>query len=227
MHSVSASTRPTFGLAASGLTKLFGETVALWQVELRATSRDVIAIHGPNGSGKSTLLRVVAGLTAMTAGKVAWTAAAGIGRPRIAFVGHDSHLYESLTPLENLHLAARLARTTADRIPMAIDRLGLVDASAVQCQRLSAGTLRRAAIARAVAIDPDVLLIDEPFAAQDDRAASSVAMLLADLANDGRMVIVASHDDGRSQAIATRIVTLDRGQIVAPDVEPTVRERVR
>ena len=227
MQPVPARTRPTFGLAAGGLTKLFGETAALWQVDLRATSRDVIAIHGPNGSGKSTLLRVLAGLTATTRGSVAWTAPAGAGPPRIAFVGHDSHLYEALTPLENLHLAARLAHADADRIPVLIDRLGLVEAAAVQCQRLSAGTLRRVAIARATAIDPDVLLIDEPFAAQDRAAATLASTLLTELADEGRLVIVASHDDARSQAIATRIVTLDGGRIVGTDAEPASKERVR
>ena len=227
MQPVAARARPGFGMSASALTKVYGETVALWQVDLWATSRDVIAIHGPNGSGKSTLLRVLAGLTATTRGSVVWTAPAGAGRPRIAFVGHAGHLYEALSPLENLHLAARLSRTDADRIPFVIDRLGLVEAAAVQCQRLSAGTLRRVAIARATAIDPDVLLIDEPFAAQDRAAANLVSTLLSELAGEGRLVIVASHDDARSQAVATRIVFLDGGQIVEADEKLASKERVR
>lgn len=227
MQPVSARTAPTFGLAASALTKLFGETVALWQVDLRATSHDVIAIHGPNGSGKSTLLRVLAGLTATTRGSVAWTAPAGARRPRIAFVGHATHVYEALTPLENLELATRLARAGADRIPFVIERLGLVEAAAVQCRSLSAGTLRRVAIARATAIDPDVLLIDEPFAAQDRVAANLVSSRLAELAREGTLVIVASHDDARSQAIATRVLYLDGGQLVRSGADAASEERAR
>lgn len=217
MELVSATQRPPFGMAAAGITKLFGETVALWSVDLRAASRELVAIHGPNASGKSTLLRIVAGLMAPTRGRVTWAAAASDWRPRVAFVGHAGHLYEALTPLENLDLAARLARAEAPDIPSVVDRLGLAAFSATRCGELSAGTARRVAIGRAVATDPDVMLVDEPFAAQDRPSAELVAALLADLAHEGRLVIIASHDDARSRSIATRNLSLEAGQVVAAD----------
>jgi len=212
---VSASPRPTFGITATGLTKLYGETVALWQVDLRAASRELVAVQGPNASGKSTLLRTIAGLTAPTRGRFTWASEAGASRPRLAFVGHAGHLYEALTPLENLRLAARLAR--ADNIDLLdlLDRLGLAAVAATRCGELSAGTSRRVAIGRAIATDPDVLLVDEPFAAQDQAAGNDVAALLADLALEGRLVIIASHDDARSRSIATRNVFLEGGHVAA------------
>lgn len=215
MEPVSASTRLTFGLTATGLTKLYGETVALWRVDLGAASRELVVVHGPNASGKSTLLRVIAGLTAATRGQVTWATEAGGSRPRLAFVGHAGHLYDALTPLENLRLAARLARAENVDLLKVLDGLGLAASVATRCGDLSAGTARRVAIGRAIATDPDVLLVDEPFAAQDQAAGNVVAALLADLALEGRLVIVASHDDVRSRSIATRIVSLDAGHLVA------------
>ena len=213
MLSVSASARPTFGLNATGLTRLYGETVALWRVDVRAGSRELVAVHGPNASGKSTLLRILAGLTAPTRGSVSWTAIAGGSPPRRAFVGHASHLYEALTPLENLRLAAELAGADTHDLLGILERLGLEAEMAVPCRALSAGTIRRAAIGRAIAVDPDVLLIDEPFAAQDARAADVVAAALKELKAEGRLILIASHDDMRSRAIATRIMTLDHGRV--------------
>ena len=215
MEPVSASPRPTFGMTATGLTKLYGETVALWSVDLHATSRELVVVHGPNASGKSTLLRVIAGLTAATRGHVHWATGAGESRPRLAFVGHAGHLYDALTPLENLRLAARLARAENIDLLQVLDGLGLASVAAIRCGELSAGMARRVAIGRAIATDPDVLLVDEPFAAQDQSAGNVVAALLADLALEGRLVIIASHDDARSRLMAARNVSLEAGHLVA------------
>jgi len=202
-------------MTATGLTKLYGETVALWRVDLRAASRELVVVHGPNASGKSTLLRIIAGLTAATRGQVRWATGAGESRPRLAFVGHAGHLYDALTPLENLRLAARLARAENMDLLQVLDRLGLAAIAATPCLELSAGMARRVAIGRAIATDPDVLLVDEPFATQDQAAGNIVAALLADLALEGRLVIIASHDDARDRSIATRTVFLEAGRVTA------------
>ena len=215
MESVSVSSRPTFGMTAASLTKLYGATVALWHVDLHAASRELVAVHGPNASGKSTLLRVIAGLTAATGGRVTWATEAGESRPRLAFVGHAGHLYDALTPLENLRLAARLAGAENRDLPGMLDGLGLAAVAATRCGELSAGTARRVALGRAIATDPDVLLVDEPFAAQDRAAGDLVAALLVDLVLEGRLVIIASHDDARSRSIATRNMSLEDGRLTA------------
>ncbi|MBI3746299.1 MAG: heme ABC exporter ATP-binding protein CcmA [Chloroflexi bacterium] len=215
MEPASAAPRPTFGMTATGLTKLYGETVALWHVDLRVASRELVAVHGPNASGKSTLLRIIAGLTAATHGQVTWATEAGVSRRRLAFVGHAGHLYDALTPVENLQLAARLARADTGDLVDVLGRLGLAAVAATPCRDLSAGMARRVAIGRAIATDPDVLLVDEPFAAQDQAAGALVATLLADLAHEGRLVIIASHDDARSRSVASRNVFLEAGHVAA------------
>ena len=214
---VRASRRASIGLAAIDLTKVFGQTVALWRVTLEVRSGSLVAVGGPNGSGKSTLLRVLAGLTAPTAGAIRWRTEAGSGSPRVAYVGHRTHLLDALTPHENLVLAARLARTTIDP-DFVLDALGLDAGRSNACGGLSAGTQRRVALARAIVTDPDVLLVDEPFAGLDTVAAAAAERALAVAADEGRLVIMASHDHARTARLASTGVTLEGGRIVGtPD----------
>ncbi len=207
------ASRSTIGFRATALTKVFRATVAIWDVDLEGRSGDLLAVHGPNGSGKTTLLKIVAGLMAPTRGRVSWAADGRTTRPRIAVLGHATHLFDELTALENVVLAARLARASERR---AIDLLGLLDLAAVAHQRVascSAGTRRRVGLARVVATDPDVVIVDEPFAGLDERAAERVGQLFVRLRDEGRLVVIASHDDARSRAIATSTLWLDGGRV--------------
>lgn len=202
-------------LQAVAVTKLYGQTVALWRADLAAVSGELIALHGPNASGKSTVLRIIAGLTAPTGGRVVWTRPAGASGPRIAYVGHASHLFGGLTPFENVGLTARLARREPRTGLEFLERLGVTRDAATPCRELSAGTLRRVALARALVTDPDVVLLDEPFASLDAGASEVVADQLVHLRAEGRLVIYASHDVAVTRGIATRIVELDGGRIAA------------
>ncbi|HVA86762.1 MAG TPA: ATP-binding cassette domain-containing protein [Candidatus Saccharimonadales bacterium] len=208
-------TRNSVALQAVGVTKLYGHTIALWRVELTATSGELVAVHGPNASGKSTFLRIIAGLTAPTTGRVVWAGVAGAPAPRIALVGHASHLYGGLTPIENVALTARLARRDQRVGLELLERLGVARVSASLCRDLSAGTLRRVALARALAADPDVVLLDEPFASLDAAASVATAEMLEHLHATGRLVFYAGHDEARTRGLATRVIELDRGRIVA------------
>jgi len=203
-------------LVAATLTKIFGQTVALWRVDAVARSGEVLAVSGPNGSGKSTLLRILAGLTAPTAGSVRTHGEAGLGAQRTAFVGHANHLLGSLTAIENIRLAARLARRT-DEPERWLDELGIGASAARPCQELSTGTQRRVALARALITDPDVLLLDEPFSGLDDAAASRVEEVLGRAARDGRLVVLASHDSVRATRLATRSLRLEGGRVVSSE----------
>lgn len=209
MELLRAVAPPHVVLRATGITKVFGGTVALWNVKLEGRSGELIAIHGPNGSGKSTLLRIAAGLMSPTRGTLSVTTTAAHAGPRVGFLGHSTHLFDELTPIENVTLAARLAR----RDPvMGIDllgELGLGPYGARRVATLSAGTRRRVGLARVLATDPDVLLLDEPFAGLDSAAAELVRGILAWARDDGRLVIMATHDDASSRVIATRTLCLE------------------
>ena len=205
--------RPHFAFRAAAVTKLFGDTIALWGVSIDCGSGGLLAVHGANGSGKSTLLRIVGGLTASTRGRVAWTSDAPGRRPRIALLGHASHLFDELTAIENVSLAARLAgRDNAIAIDL-LGRLGVDQYGARRAGSLSAGTRRRVGLARVLATDPDVLLVDEPFAGLDERAGDLVGRVLAAARDEARVVVIATHDDARSRFIATQTVELEAGRI--------------
>jgi zinc/manganese transport system ATP-binding protein len=205
--------RPRFAFRVAAVTKVFGDTLALWDVTLDAGPGDLVAIHGANGSGKTTLLGIIAGVVTPTRGTVAWTTDTPGTRPRLGLLGHASHLFDELTAIENVALAARLARR--DEV-IAIDllgRLGVAQWGARRVEGLSAGTRRRVGLARVLATEPDVLLIDEPFAGLDQSAADLVGRALAEARDDGTAVVIATHDDTRSRFIATTSMWLDAGRL--------------
>lgn len=200
-------------LRARILTKVFGSTVALWRIDLSLRTGEPLAIRGPNGSGKSTLLRLLAGVMSPTAGAVTIESAPGAPPPRIAYMGHSTHLFGALTPAENVHLAARLARRWDDPERW-LDELGVSAFAHRRCQDLSAGIQRRVALARALATEPDLLLLDEPFVGLDERAAGRVEQVLGQTAASGAMLAFASHDAARSGRLAMVSVQLDAGRLV-------------
>lgn len=213
MESLQLIPRAGVSFRVAAVTKVFGETVALWDVDLVGRSGDLIAAHGANGSGKTTLLRIIAGLLAPTRGRVAWTTTSPGTRPRIGLLGHATHLFEELTAIENVVLAARLARRDETIAIDLLGRLGIGQHGGRRTGELSAGTRRRVGLARALATDPDVLLVDEPFAGLDQPAADVVGRVLGEARDDGRIVVIATHDDARSRSIATRIVRLEEGSL--------------
>lgn len=204
---------PTVSLRVAGVTKVFGDTVALLDVGLDARSGDLVAVHGANGSGKTTLLGIVAGLMTPTWGTVAWTTDVPGSRPRLGLLGHACHLFDELTAIENVALAARLARRDDAIAIDLLGRLGVAQWGARRVGGLSAGTRRRVGLARVLATEPDVLLIDEPFAGLDRSAADLVGQALTEARDDGTVVVIATHDDMRSRFIATNSMWLDAGRV--------------
>lgn len=213
MESLQLIPRADVSFRAAAVTKVFGETVALWGVDLVGRSGDLLAAHGANGSGKTTLLRIIAGLVAPTRGRVAWTTTSPGTQPRIGLLGHATHLFEELTAIENVALAARLARRDEAIAMDLLGRLGVGNYAARRTGDLSAGTRRRVGLARVLATNPDVLLVDEPFAGLDQPAADVVARVLAEARDHRQLVVIATHDDARSRSIATAIVRLDAGRL--------------
>ena len=219
MASLHPVPRPHFAVRAAAVTKVFGDTIALWDVNVDCSSGGLLAIHGANGSGKSTLLRILAGLTAPTRGRISWTSNSPGSRPRIGLLGHASHLFDELTAIENVALAARLARRNEATAIELLGRLGVEPYAARRARDLSAGTRRRVGLARVLATDPDALLVDEPFAGLDERAGDLVGRVLAEARDEGRVVVIATHDGARSRFIATATVRLEAGRI--GDMHPT------
>ena len=200
------------------VTVLLGRTRALDRLDLEIQP-GITGVFGPNGAGKSTLLRVVAGLLKPTGGRVLVD-----GRPlslgdeslrrRIGFVGHDSGLYPRLSLLENLRLYATLYGVPERRSFKLLEALQLDELAARPVFALSSGSKRRAALARGLLHDPDVLLLDEPYANVDEDAAERVSEAIVSWSSPGRVALVATHGGKRVKRYADAGLVLKQGRAV-------------
>jgi heme ABC exporter ATP-binding subunit CcmA len=205
-------------IEARGLEKRFGQTRALAGIDLEVPAGQSLGLLGPNGAGKSTLLRLMAGLARPTAGalRIAGRPAnEPAARAQVGLIGHATFLYPALTARENLQFAARLHRV-ADPVARA-DRLlaegGLAGVAHRPVGGFSRGMAQRLSIARGLAHDPPVVLLDEPFTGLDRRAAERLAERLGDLRRDGRTVVLVTHDVARAAQLADTVAVLCRGRI--------------
>jgi heme exporter protein A len=205
-------------IRAEQLSVAFGRTIALDSLEV-TMGPGVVGLFGPNGSGKSTLLRVVAGLLAPTRGSVTFNGMAVSAsdesfRRLVGYVGHSAGLYGRLTVAENLSLFATLHGRPAARVLEVAEQTALTDHLLTPAGSLSTGLSRRAAVARALLSDPELLLLDEPYANLDDEAAESVSQAIRAWRAPGRTAIVATHGAKKLKGWADAGVILRQGHIV-------------
>jgi heme exporter protein A len=211
-------------LDAQGLERSFGRVRILHGIDVSLEAGEALAVIGPNGAGKTTLLRLLAGLMRPSAGEVRV-----LGQPlargnhearrRVGFLSHNSLLYDDLTLRENLSFAARLyLLDRPDEVARtALEDAGLADRAGELPVRLSRGLLQRAAIARAMLHDPEVLLLDEPFSGLDAQAADQLrATLQARLAR-GNGIVLVTHDLADAWELATRVAVLIAGRWAAEE----------
>ncbi len=204
-----------------GLWKTFGSLAALRDVNLNVGPGERLAIVGPNGSGKSTLVKVVATLLRPSAGTVRL---AGLDvqsqalevRRLIGVVCHQTFLYSELTALENLEFYGRLYGLSypTERARQQLRLVGLEAQADVPGRDLSRGMQQRLALARALLHEPPILLLDEPDTGLDQRWTAFLVDLLAEVAREGRTVLLTTHDLERTLDMADRLVVLNGGRVV-------------
>jgi heme ABC exporter ATP-binding subunit CcmA len=205
-------------LEIDGVFKYYGDFPALRDVGLRVTQGSVVALLGRNGAGKTTLLRIVAGLSKASQGAVRIYGADAreqATRRRIGVLGHGISLYDELSAAENLHLFARLyslpdARGRAEQM---LERIGLARVRDGLVREFSRGMRQRLAVGRAFLHDPEVLLLDEPFTALDDRAIAVLQKMLAEARGRGCTIVMSTHQLREALELATHVAFLQRGQI--------------
>jgi len=222
-----AETQPLAAPAAVrtvALSKAYGDRLALEDVAIAVPRGSLFAILGPNGSGKSTLLRLLMGLEEPSAGSVEVLGGSpAAARPRVGYVPQLSSADWSF-PITVAEVVAmglygvrrrlRLPLRHDARVPMALERVGVDALARRQVQELSGGQQRRVLLARALARNPELLLLDEPAAGLDMAADEQLTTTLRGLANEGKTVVVATHDIGGVGQFYDQAVLLS-GQVIA------------
>jgi len=214
-------------LTLTGIRVVRGTTTILDIPAFEARAGEVVAIIGPNGAGKSTLLRVAALLEAPHAGKVifrgsAARAADGLDERRRMATVFQTPLLADTTAVDNTTLGLRFRGVPADearrRAVRALDALGVGTLASRNTRTLSGGEAQRVALARALVLEPELLLLDEPFAALDQPTRDSLVADLGSLLRRGRITtLLVTHERAEAQALADRVGVLMGGRLLQLD----------
>jgi len=214
-------------LRLEGVHKRFGELEVLRGVDLSVADHDVICLIGASGSGKSTLLRCVNLVEPVDSGRIVVHGREITGRGvdvnavrrRIGIVFQAFNLFPHMTVIDNITLAPRKvvklprARAQGDAREL-LRRFGLEDKAGEYPERLSGGQQQRVAIMRALAMKPDIMLLDEVTSALDPELVAEVLDVIRELATGGMTMLLATHEMGFARDIATRVCFLDQGVIL-------------
>jgi polar amino acid transport system ATP-binding protein len=209
----------------SGVTKSFGTTQVLKQINLEVRQGEVLVLIGASGSGKSTVLRIMSGLETADAGEV-WVNEVPLHdarrareiRGHVGMVFQQFNLFPHKNALGNVSLALIKARrmNPADarkRAMEALERVGLADRADHYPSQLSGGQQQRVAIARALAVEPGIMFFDEATSALDPELVGEVTEVMRGLARDGMTMVVVTHEMGFARKTADRVVFMDKGVI--------------
>jgi sulfate transport system ATP-binding protein len=213
-------------LDIGGIHKEFNATPALHGVELTINSGELVALLGPSGSGKTTLLRIIAGLDFPNAGYVHFggedASLKSVQERNVGFVFQHYALFKHMTVFDNIAFGLRVRqrrdrpseREIAQRVNRLLELVQLPDLGKRYPAQLSGGQRQRIAFARALAVEPRVLLLDEPFGALDAKVRRELRRWLRDLHNrTGHTTIFVTHDQDEALEVADRVVVMNQGQI--------------
>ena len=219
-------------IKVNNLHKYFGELQVLKGIDLEVKQGDVIAIIGPSGSGKSTMLHCINRLEEPSDGHIyidnedimAPDCDINAIRQKVGMVFQHFNLFPHKTVLENITLAPSLvkkvskdeAEKTAYEL---LEKVGLSDKALSYPNKLSGGQKQRIAIARALAMKPEVILFDEPTSALDPEMIKEVLDVMKELAKEGMTMLIVTHEMGFAKNVANRLIFMDNGKVVE-DTEP-------
>ena len=214
-------------IRVNNLHKSFGKNDVLKGIDEHIEKGEVVVVIGPSGSGKSTFLRCLNLLEEPTSGKIVFEGnditdkKVDINkiREKMGMVFQQFNLFPHKTVLQNLTIAPikvkGLSKSEAEKKAMGLlDRVGLSNKATAYPSSLSGGQKQRIAIARALAMEPDVMLFDEPTSALDPEMVGEVLSVMKDLAKDGMTMVVVTHEMGFAREVGDRILFMDNGNIV-------------
>jgi ABC-type polar amino acid transport system ATPase subunit len=213
-------------VSAHGVVKRFGHFKALAGVDFSMREGEVVVIVGPSGSGKSTLLRCLNGLEIPDSGQIvvdghditASRKEIDAVRREVGMVFQEFNVFPHLTVLENITLAPRKVRNVDDSAASEtarklLDKVGIPEKERAYPSQLSGGQKQRLAIARALAMNPKIMLFDEPTSALDPEVTGEVLKVMRDLASEGMTMAVVTHEMGFAAKVADRVVFMDGGAV--------------
>lgn len=210
-----------WAIEAQGLFKSFGPVAALRDVNLRVPYLQSATLLGPNGAGKSTLIRILSTLIRPSSGDV-WVDGLDVQtwgaevRRRIGFTAHQTLLYGDLSALQNLRFYGRMYGVDGaeSRIRELIARVELAERQNDPVRTLSRGMQQRLAIARCLLHNPRILLLDEPYAGLDQRAARILTNLMHEFVAEGRTLLMTTHDLQWAAEVSHQVLILFGGRVI-------------
>jgi ABC-2 type transport system ATP-binding protein len=220
-------------ISARGLSRRFGQRIAVADVTLEVVPGEIVALLGPNGAGKTTTMRMLAGLIAPTSGSVTidgvllGRATGSALRSRIGFLTEAPGLWDRLTVRENLRIYAGLYALAHPQhvVDSAIEAFGLVPYASTRAAELSKGLRQKVALARAMLHEPSILLLDEPTSGLDPEVTRSVRGMLAERRQSGCAVLVSTHNLDEAERLADRVGMLQT-RLIALDRPAALRQRM-
>ena len=211
----------------NNIKKKYGKNEVLKGIDLNIKKGEIVAILGPSGSGKSTLLRCINLLEEPNDGEIIFNNQNILDkkcdinqvRQNIGMVFQNFNLFPNMTILENIILAPikvkNIDRDKAiDEALILLDRVGLLEKQNSYPAQLSGGQKQRIAIARALAMKPDVMLFDEPTSALDPEMVKEVLDVMKELANEGMTMAVVTHEIGFAKEVANKVIFMDEGYVL-------------
>src|SRR4051794_4707159 len=209
-------------IRVQGLSKRYGDHVAVDDISFQVHEGEAFGILGPNGAGKTTTLEMIEGLRRPDVGEIRvlgerpWPRNPAL-LPRMGVQLQASSFFERLTAREQRATFAALYGVTPVKVDKWIERVGLVDKATTRVEQLSGGQVQRLSIACALVHDPEVVFLDEPTAALDPQARRNLWDLLSGLNDSGRTVVLTTHYMDEAEALCDRVAIIDRGRILEMD----------
>ena len=202
-------------IQATNLHKTYDKRTIVESISLDIQENEILAVIGPNGAGKSTTLEMLVGLKQADRGEINYWY--GRFKEKIGVQLQVAPFFAGLTASENLKLFAAFynKKLTDKQVDEVLSSCGLYDAKKVDASKLSGGQQKRLAISIALIHSPELIFLDEPTAALDPRARQDIHGLIRQLHQQGKSVVFTSHDMDEVDRLATRVIMIDQGRIIA------------